>query len=65
MTRQIRVLRRAQVDLLEIEDVDPVLERLTTKDPDLWAAEWSRAAEPYENAGNGHERAGRPEGGDG
>ena len=55
-TGKRNVFRRAR-----IEDVDPVLERLTSKDPDLWAAEWSRAAEPYESAGNSHDRAGRPE----
>ena len=55
-TGKRNVFRRAR-----IEDVDPVLERLTSKDPDLWAAEWSRAAEPYEEAGNAHEREGRPE----
>lgn len=42
-----------------IEDVEPVLDRLTTKDPELWAAEWSRAAEPYAEAGEAHEAAGR------
>lgn len=55
-TGKRNVFRRAR-----IEDVEPVLERITRKDPDLWAAEWSRAAEPYEDAGNGHERAGRAE----
>ncbi len=42
-----------------IEDVEPVLDRLTTSDPELWAAEWSRAAEPYEETGETHEAAGR------
>jgi pimeloyl-ACP methyl ester carboxylesterase len=41
------------------EDVEPVLGRLTSKDPDLWAKEWSRAAEPYEAQGVAHEAAGR------
>ena len=38
-TGKRNVFRRAR-----IEDVEPVLERLTSKDPDLWAAKWSRAA---------------------
>jgi esterase FrsA len=41
------------------EDVEPVLERLTYKDPELWAKVWSEAAEPYEEQGNVHEAAGR------
>ena len=41
-TGKRNVFRRAR-----IEDVEPVLERLTSKDPDLWAAKWSRAAEPW------------------
>ena len=53
-TGKRNVFRRAR-----IEDVEPVLERLTSKDPELWAAEWSRAAEPYEEEGAAHETAGR------
>ena len=53
-TGKRNVFRRAR-----IADVEPVLERLTSKDPDLWAAEWSGAAEPYEEAGETHEEAGR------
>ena len=52
-TGKRNVFRRAR-----IEDVEPVLERLTSKDPELWAAEWSRAAQPYEEAGEAHEGAG-------
>ncbi len=49
-----KIFRRAQS-----ADVESVLARLTSKDPDLWAAEWSRVAQPYEEAGLAHERAGR------
>ncbi len=41
------------------EDVESVLANLTSKDPELWAKEWSRAAKPYEEAGAKHEQAGR------
>jgi pimeloyl-ACP methyl ester carboxylesterase len=41
------------------EDVESVLGNLTSKDPELWAKEWSRVASPYERAGAGHEKAGR------
>ena len=33
------------------EDVESVLANLTSKDPELWAKEWSRVAKPYEEAG--------------
>ncbi len=48
------VFRRAQSS-----DVESVLERLSSKDPDHWATEWSRAAKPYEEEGMNHEQAGR------
>ena len=38
-------------------DVESVLATLTSKDPDLWAAEWSRVAQPYEEACKAHEQA--------
>jgi len=41
------------------EDVESVLANLTSKDPELWAAEWSRVAKPYEEQAARHERAGR------
>jgi len=41
------------------EDVEAVLAVLTSKDPDLWAAEWSRVAKPYEAEGSAQEQAGR------
>ena len=33
------------------EDVESVLASLTSKDPELWAQEWSRVAKPYEEQG--------------
>jgi esterase FrsA len=33
------------------EDVESVLANLTSKDPELWAKEWSRVARPYEEQG--------------
>src|ERR1044071_7500828 len=48
------VFRRAKA-----ADVESVLERLTDKDPERWAAEWSRIAAGYENTGAGHERGGQ------
>jgi esterase FrsA len=41
------------------QDVESVLANLTSKDPELWAAEWSRAAKPYEEEAGRHEQAGR------
>ena len=49
-----KIFRRAKS-----ADVESVLANLTNKDPDLWAAQWSRVARPYEQAGDEHERAGR------
>jgi len=56
MTGTSKIFRRAK-----IEDVESVLANLTSKDPELWAAEWSRVAKPYEKAGRQHEQAGRLE----
>ncbi len=42
------------------EDVETVLANLTSKDPELWAAQWSRMATPYEEQGNGFEQVGKP-----
>jgi hypothetical protein len=53
-TGKKKIFRRAKK-----EDVESVLANLTTKDPDLWAAEWSRVAKPYEDQGARHEQAGR------
>ena len=41
------------------EDVESVLANLTSKDPELWAKEWSRVAKPYEEAGVKLEQAGK------
>src|SRR5207249_6716024 len=56
LTGTSKIFRRAK-----IEDVESVLANLTSKDPELWAAEWSRVAKPYEEAGRQHEQAGRLE----
>ena len=41
------------------EDVESVLANLTSKDPELWAREWSRVAKPYEEQGAKLEQAGK------
>src|SRR5882724_4499638 len=41
------------------EDVESVSANLTSKDPELWAAEWSRVARNYEEEATRHEQAGR------
>jgi len=40
------------------EDVESVLANLTSKDPELWASQWARAALPYEEAAGKAEKAG-------
>ncbi len=50
------IMQRAQknqhpINGVKVEDVKLFLSRLTSKDPDLWAREWSRVAEPYEKKG--------------
>jgi hypothetical protein len=45
--------------LAKRDDVESVLANLTSKDAELWAREWSRAAQPYEEQGAALERAGR------
>ena len=54
MAGKSKIFRRAK-----IADVESVVANLTSKDPELWAAEWSRVAKPYEDAGGKHEQAGR------
>jgi pimeloyl-ACP methyl ester carboxylesterase len=54
MAGKSKIFRRAK-----IEDVESVLGNLTSKDPELWAAEWSRVAKPYEEAGGRHEKSRR------
>ena len=41
------------------EDVESVLANLTSRDPELWAAEWARAAKRYEQEGAKQEQSGR------
>ena len=41
------------------EDVESVLANLTSKDPELWAKEWSRVAKPYEEQGSQFEKDGQ------
>jgi esterase FrsA len=53
-TGKRNVFRRATT-----EDVESVLQNLASKDPALWAAEWSRVAERYEQAGIEHRQRGR------
>ena len=40
-------------------DVESVLANLTSKDPELWAKEWSRVAKPYEEQGAQFETEGK------
>jgi pimeloyl-ACP methyl ester carboxylesterase len=53
-TGRRNVFRRAKRD-----DVESVLSNLTSKDPELWAAEWSRVAKSYEAEGAAREQAER------
>jgi esterase FrsA len=51
------ILQRAQknqhpISEVKVEDVRLFLTHLTNKDPDVWAREWSRVAEPYEKKGD-------------
>jgi tetratricopeptide (TPR) repeat protein len=54
-----RTGKRNTFRLAKPEDVESVLANLTSKDPELWAEEWSRVAKPYEEEGNKLEQAGR------
>ena len=56
MTGKNKIFRRAK-----IEDVESVISHLTSKDPELWAAQWSRVAKRYEDTGAKHEQDGRLE----
>lgn len=51
------ILERAQqnrhpISEVKVEDVKLFLSRLTSNDPDVWAREWIRIAEPYEKKGD-------------
>jgi hypothetical protein len=43
----------------KVADVESVLANLTSKDPELWAKEWSRVAKPYEEQAIQFEKDGR------
>lgn len=54
MAGKSKLFRRAKT-----QDVESVLANLTSKDPELWAAQGSRVAKRYEKAGAIYENAGR------
>ena len=56
MAGKSKIFRRAK-----IADVESVISHLTSKDPELWAAQWSRVAKRYEDTGVRHEQDGRLE----
>lgn len=58
MVRQ-RTGKRNIFRLAKAGDVESVLANLTSKDPELWAREWSRVAAPYEETGAELEQAGK------
>src|SRR6266496_3000210 len=54
-----RTGKRNTFRLAKREDVESVLASLTSKDPELWAKEWSRVAIPYEEQAAKLEKAGK------
>lgn len=54
-----RAGKRNTFRMAKRDDVESVLANLTSKDPDLWATEWSRVAKPYEDKGAELEQAGK------
>ncbi len=54
-----RTGKRNTFRLAKRNDVESVLARLTSKDPELWAREWARVAKPYEEKGAELELAGK------
>ncbi len=54
-----RTGKRNTFRLAKREDVESVLANLTSKDPELWASEWSRVAEAYEQKGAELEQSGK------
>lgn len=58
------ILQRAQknqhpISEVKLEDVKLFLSRLPSNEPDIWAREWSRIAEPYEKKGDELFQAGK------
>ena len=53
-----RTGKRNTFRLAKRDDVESVLANLTSKDPELWAKEWSRVATAYEEKGAELERSG-------
>ena len=54
-----RTGKRNTFRLAKRDDVESVLANLTSKDPELWAKEWSRVAKPYEEKGAELEQSGK------
>jgi pimeloyl-ACP methyl ester carboxylesterase len=54
-----RTGKRNTFRLTKREDVESVLSNLTSKDPELWAREWSHVAKPYEEKGAELEQFGK------
>lgn len=54
-----RTGKRNPFRLTKREDVESVLSNLTSKDPELWAREWSHVAKPYEEKGAELEQFGK------
>ena len=54
-----RTGKRNTFRLAKRDDVESVLANLTSKDPELWAKEWSRVAQPYEEKGAELEQSGK------
>ena len=54
-----RTGKRNTFRLAKREDVESVLANLTSKEPELWAKEWSRVAKPYEEKGDALEQSGK------
>jgi esterase FrsA len=54
-----RAGKRNTFRLAKRADVESVLANLTSKDPELWAKEWSRMAKPYDEQGAELEQSGK------
>lgn len=57
------ILRRAgkvnPFEKIKQEDVEEVVNRLQSLDPDHWGAEWGRIGDRYEALGDGEEKRGQ------